>query len=516
MKNRIKITLLALVAVITALAQSNVFTPYSRYGIGELNQTTYAHNTAMGGAYVAWRPDSTPNSYIFINGGNPAAYPLIRLASLEVGGQFNYSMLTGSSSSVKKWGTNFAYGTLGFPVRRNGGASLGIMPFSNVGYDVQSTTTDANIGNVNYQFNGTGGLNKAFVGYGVMPFDKALYKFRVKHLNIPDSMRKLTHAQYMRREAWRKIASDLSFGFNVNYIFGNIEQTARVIYPNSILYNNTYRIRNFTMGDFTGNFGMQGAYTIDSVSNKKGRKKAIEQTLAELQKSGSFSETDLNRKRDSLEVVTPRHKRSLREKVKFTYGFFMALNNPMKVTYDAAVYNYILNGSGQEVIRDTVFHTINEKSTISLPLEQGFGVGFKKGERLNIVADFALTNWTNFKYLGSTSSFKDNYRIALGVNYIPEKGAAGNGALFRKMNYRFGVNYNTGFIEYKNTTINSYAVTAGVGIPVGIGRQASMVNLSVQYGQSGSTNNNLVRENFVRINFGFTFSDRWFQKFKYD
>jgi hypothetical protein len=59
-------------------------------------------------------------------------------------------------------------------------------------------------------------------------------------------------------------------------------------------------------------------------------------------------------------------------------------------------------------------------------------------------------------------------------------------------------------------------VTAGVGLPVGIGQASSMVNVAVQYGQMGSLSNNLVKENYWRINFGFTFSDRWFQKFRYD
>jgi hypothetical protein len=53
-----------------------------------------------------------------------------------------------------------------------------------------------------------------------------------------------------------------------------------------------------------------------------------------------------------------------------------------------------------------------------------------------------------------------------------------------------------------------------LGLPVGIGRLSSMVNISVQVGQSGTTANNLVKENYLRFNFGFTFSDRWFQKYR--
>lgn len=460
-------------------AQNSTFSPYSRYGLGELNQSTFAHNTGMGGASIALRPDSTVPGYIFINAGNPAAYSLIKLTSLEVGGNFLYSDFKSSNSGLRKWGTNFAYGALGFPVRNNGGACFGIMPYSNVGYELQNTATESGIGDVTYKYSGSGGLNKVFAGYGIMPFKTTLVKFRKKHLYVPDSLKTLSRFHYKSREAISKVLSDFSIGANANYIFGGIDQTTRVVYPNSILYNNTYRSRVITLGDFTGNFGLQTAYTIDSVKGDKGR-------------------------------------RALKEKVKFTFGYFIALNNPLKVTYDAAVYNYILNASGQEIIRDTVLFNTDQKNTITLPLEQGFGIGFKKGERLNIVADFAITNWNNFKYLDYVNSLKDNYRVALGMNFVPEKYAAGNGAFFRQVNYRFGLSYNTGYIDLKNTRINNYAISAGVGLPVGIGRLSSMVNISAQYGQTGSVNNDLLKENYWRVSFGFTFSDRWFQKFRYD
>jgi len=235
------------------------------------------------------------------------------------------------------------------------------------------------------------------------------------------------------------------------------------------------------MGDFTGNFGMQTAISIDSVKAK-----------------------------------TKNGKRILKEKVKFTFGYFLALNNALKVTYDNTVYNYILNGFGQEIIRDTVLYKVNQKSTINLPLEQGFGVGFKKGERINAVADFAITNWQNFKFLENTSNLKNNYRIAAGINYVPQKYAAGSNAFAKKINYRFGVSYQTGYIELKNSKLANYSASIGFGLPVGIGRLSSMVNIGLQVGQTTTSNSDLIKENYFKVNFGFTFSDRWFQKFKYD
>ena len=86
----------------------------------------------------------------------------------------------------------------------------------------------------------------------------------------------------------------------------------------------------------------------------------------------------------------------------------------------------------------------------------------------------------------------------------------------KKINYRAGFSYESGYIKLQNTLINDYSGSLGIGIPVGIGRMSSMVNLSLQVGQIGTLNHNLFLQNYFRVNFGFTFSDRWFIKFRYD
>ncbi|PBQ32701.1 hypothetical protein CNR22_13265 [Sphingobacteriaceae bacterium] len=560
MKNKANI-FLVFIALLPFLsqAQNNTFSPYSRYGLGELSQPTFAHNTGMGGAHIALKPDSTMP--IFINVGNPASYALIRLTTLEVGGSFLHSTFKGNNNtSLTKWGTSFAYGALGFPVRKNGGAAFGLMPFSSVGYETNTTINQENIGAVQYKYYGNGGLNKAFIGYGILPFKNKLANFRSKYSYLPDSMRTLTRAQYVRRQLVNKLVSDLSLGFNVNYIFGNVSNSTRIVYPNSLTYNNTYRDRVLTVGDFTGNFGAQTGVTIDSTLDHKGRKariaaelkvlsdqnmyskaklKFMEDSIASvtrfdttLDKKGKkakiaseikilsdqniYSEAQLKMKRDSLAAVTPLYRRAYKQKPKFTFGYFMNLNNGLKSDYVTGVYNYVLNGSGQEILRDTVLYPVSKAGTIRLPLEQGFGIGFKKGERLNMVADFAITDWTTFKYLNDQNDFKKSYRVSVGANFVPEKYAAGRGSFGRKVNYRIGASYQTGYLSIEDNLISDYSVSLGIGLPVGINRISSMVNVSAQYGFMGSSDPSILKQNYWRVNFGFTFCDRWFQKYRED
>ncbi|MCC6370865.1 MAG: hypothetical protein IT236_07670 [Bacteroidia bacterium] len=516
MKSKSAIFFLALAAAfLSTKAQNSTFSPYSRYGLGEIVPSTFAHNSSMGGAYVALKPDST--FPVFINSGNPAAYALIKLTTLEVGGKFQFSNFKSGTTKLNKWGTNFSYAAVGFPIRNNGGACFGIAPYSYVGYETQNTFNQPSIGNVTYLYTGDGGLNKAFLGYGIMPFKNRNAVFQKRHIYIPDSLKNMGKVAFALRNFGSKVLSDFSLGFNANYLFGNISEVTKVIYPNSVLYNNTMRERQVNLGDFTGNFGAQTAITIDSVWDRKGRKSRIEAEIKRIKENADLPADFLKKQTGYVQDSVPLHKRALIEKVKLTFGYFSNINNSIKVNYSTAGYNYIVNSSGQEILRDTAYKNYDQKSTVTLPFEQGFGIGFKKGERLNIVADFAITNWSKFKFLNDVNNFKDNYRIAAGANYVPEKYATGRGSFYKRVNYRIGAGYNTGYINVNNTLISDYHVSLGLGIPVGANRYvSSMVNVGVQFGQMGTSNNSLVKENYWRVNFGFTFSDRWFQKFRYD
>jgi hypothetical protein len=471
------VTTILLFLITTALAQNGTYSPYSRYGLGELSATSLSHNQGMGNAHIALRPDSTMP--IFLNPGNPASYPLIRLTTLEVGGRFGYSAFSTAGTTINKWNTHFSYGAIGIPIGLRSGLCFGLMPYSHVGFESESRQTEEGIGELTNRYNGSGGLSKVFLGYGIMPFQKRWIRFRNRYDNLPDSLQTLSPKTYRLRNFGSRFLSDLSIGANANYVFGSIQNTARVIYPNSIIYNNTYLENVLSLADFTGNFGLQGGFTADSV--KKAGKR-----------------------------------RGMKERVRVTFGVFMNLQNPLKARYSDVGYNYILSGTGEELIRDTVRYDADQPKKITLPLEQGFGIGFKKGEKLNIVADIALTGWSRFTYPGQPLKLKDSYRMSIGMNFVPEKYAAGRAAFWRRVNYRAGLSHETGFITLKGQSISNSFASLGMGIPVGIGRLSSMVNISVQAGTMGTTADGLLSENYLRVHFGFTFCDRWFQKFRYD
>ena len=455
-----------------SFAQNLTSSPYSRYGIGELNQQGFAQINALGGTFIGLKPDTA--APLFINSANPAAISGIRLTTLELGGIGIFSEFNNGVKTVNNQTANFAYGSLGFPMGQRGAGCFGLTPYSNVGYSLQSTETVANIGDITYKYSGNGGINKAFLGYAIIPFKKNFYRFQ--HSAKSDSLIKYKKtAQYKRIKFFKGLLSEFSIGARADYLFGSTNQISSAIYPGSITYYNTRRIRNVSVSDVNAVFGLQTSFNIDSVG-----------------------------------------KRALRQKIKVSFGYFVSLPGLINAKFNNIIYNYSVNSFGDEFAKDTVLFVVNRQNSIRLPLEQGIGVSVRKGDLLTVAADFAYTYWSQFRYLDAQNDLTNSYRVSLGANFIPNKLALGTANYMKRVQYRIGATYNTGSLDIKNTSITNMAITVGLGLPVGLFRSFSMVNITAQFGKMGSTNNNLIEEKYVRLIIGFTFNDKWFNKFRYD
>lgn len=466
---------------ISNLSISQVLTssPYSRYGLGELNLQTFATPVAMGGTFIAYHQDTI--APFFINAANPAGLAGIKLTTFELGGQANFTKISSNESSINKKNINFSYGSVGFPIKRFGGAAFGIMPYTTVGYKITSTQEYTGVGTMNYIFNGNGGVNKVFLGLGLKPFKKQTSKFY--NSALADSLIKYREtSKYKRKKLIKQLVSEFSIGGTANYLFGTINQTTDVIYPGTITYFNSKRERSIQVSDFTFNGGLQTHFTIDSIKSKG-------------------------------------QHRLLKQKIKIGFGFFVNIPSSISAKQNNIIYNYTIDGFGIERPKDTVLNSQNIAGTVKLPLEMGVGFSIKKGEKLNLLMDAATTNWSGFKYFDTPSAdFKNSYRVSAGLNYIPNKLAYGSSNYIKRIQYRLGVSYSDGYLDLKNTSISNYFISAGLGLPVGIGRfdDIAIVNISAQYGKMGTVNNKLLQEDYVRLVLGFTFNKRWFIKYKYD
>ena len=185
-----------LLIVLSLKGQINTYSPYSYFGVGELYNSSSVSNVAMGGFGL-----TTTGKYS-INNINPSSYSFLDLTCFELG--FRSSFIDMSQGNLEQ--NNFVSGLfnlgLGFPISNNVGFSIGLSPYSAVGYSVTSREfIHDDIGFADYNFSGSGGLNKILVGAG-----------------------------------WEVVSAnhiDISVGANLNYFFGGINEVNTVATDNS-------------------------------------------------------------------------------------------------------------------------------------------------------------------------------------------------------------------------------------------------------------------------------------------
>jgi len=82
------------------------------------------------------------------------------------------------------------------------------------------------------------------------------------------------------------------------------------------------------------------------------------------------------------------------------------------------------------------------------------------------------------------------------------------------MVYRAGLRYEKTGLVVNGESINDMGINLGMSFPVGNG--LSDLSLGMEYGMRGTKNSGLVQENYVNINIGISFGDKWFRKVLFD
>jgi hypothetical protein len=153
-------------------AQSTATTssPYSRYGLGDINPMLMPQNIAMGGIGVA---TNRINGYFSVNPLNPASNAAIGLTVIDIGLYGNFNTLE-KSGQTSQSNANFrlSHIAFGIPVSKRSAISFGLMPYSELGYNYKQISPNFGTGlpsdtsAVNYLYSGDGGLSRVFLGYG--------------------------------------------------------------------------------------------------------------------------------------------------------------------------------------------------------------------------------------------------------------------------------------------------------------------------------------------------------------
>lgn len=209
------LTLTLLTAGNDASAQNTTMSPYSRYGYGFLSDNASATQRTMGGIGYAMQSGRQ------INVMNPASYAVMDSLTFlfDMGIDMTFLWQNEGDNYDDKFGGGLDYITMQVPICRNIGASVGLLPYSSVGYSFGN-----DIDNGYLTRNGSGSLNQLYLGVGVRPF------------------------------------RGFSVGVNAAYLFGSILNDMYVssTYSSTTIYQRTMSVRDYRL-----DFGAQYAFRVD-------------------------------------------------------------------------------------------------------------------------------------------------------------------------------------------------------------------------------------------------------------
>jgi hypothetical protein len=410
-------------STIAISAQRNSASPYSYFGIGENFEATTVENASMGGIGAALK-----NTH-HLNFINPAANADLRAATYGIGGSLSFLTINEGNESQSGNSTNLRYISLGFPIGKKAGLSVGLQPFTSVGY---SLLDNNNVDDVTL-FRGEGGTNKIYASFGIYAF------------------------------------KGFSVGLETGFIFGNLE--------NSVL-NQRANV---------------------ALATKQEEKINV--------RGGQFK-------------LGAQYKRELKNKLQLYSGASITLATDLSTTGNEKMYSLTLTSSGQEIPRDELFNR-PANGDVNIPVKSvlGFGLGKENKWYVGINQQFqsALSSSSSLISNGEAYKYDDSSKLSIGGYYIPKINSISS--YWNRVTYRAGLRFeDTGLLVKTNNNFSSvkdFGINVGLGLP--LPRQLSNVNIGFEYGQKGTTNNSLVKEDYFNVRLSLSLNDlNWFRKKEID
>ncbi len=222
------------------------------------------------------------------------------------------------------------------------------------------------------------------------------------------------------------------------------------------------------------------------------------------------------------------YKELIKEKFFFSLGATYDLATSIKTELQYDVTNTIYPYQAYQldsVTTITPAYVLGADTVMSsFKLPQRIGLGFAIGipDKLLVTADYVWQDWTG-SMSGNSFRTTSASSIHFGTEYTPDNEALRG---YHKLaTYRVGGYYSKSYLSVLKGgslpddsdgfyQLNDYGITFGVGLPIKSIR--SSINLALTLGTQGTTEYNLVKENYGIFTFNVTLHDLWFRKRRFD
>ena len=322
-------------------------------------------------------------------------------------------------------------------------------------------------------------LGKLGFGFGLLPYTAVGY--RLETVNAAGD----TETQYRGEGGLNKafvsfgyqITDGLSVGIDANYNFGNIQ-------------NNTIEFNYNDEGD-------------------------ILQTHSREQNRSDLSGLNVNFGLHYQKMIT--------DKLELQSALTYSPSSNISSSNERSFSNITISSStGEEFEVTTIDADLAsrglDETSLKLPSKLSFGAGIGAPRKWFTGIEYTTQNTSEFSnalYANSETTFVDGSTLSVGGFYIPKHNSFTS--YWKRVVYRAGLRFENTGLQVQNESIKEFGMSFGVGLPVGTNRNPfSNANLGIEIGKRGTTNANLIQENFLKFKLSLSLNDRWFQKRKYD
>ena len=425
----ILITLFATLFITNSLfSQFNTYSPYTRFGLGDLAKHGFGQNMAMGGTGIAMHEDNR------INHLNPAAFAALDSTSVyfDFGANTFHNEYMTERSTNSWWNMNLHHVAFASSMGKYLGISAGIVPYSSIGYNIKQEYDDLATGVAMDTYNkGDGGIMNFYVGTSIKLLDR------------------------------------VSLGITMNYLMGRLTRERQVAFPMNSDYADAYSLENFDIREPLFSFGLQ--YT---------------------------------------EVI--------KDKFFITVGGIYDLKTKVNadVKYNAVngFYDFDTISMGSQFIDPQyVLEGDTTLGAFTIPSKKGIGLALGIPNKLTVTGDYYMQDWTG-AMSGENYTKTNATSMHFGAEYTPNAEALRG--FHNYMTYRLGGYYSNYYLQVNDTQLEDYGITFGVGLPIRTVK--SSINVAFTLGTRGTTEYNLVKENYGIVTFNVTLHDLWFRKRRFD
>ncbi|WP_456437706.1 OmpP1/FadL family transporter [Psychroserpens sp.] len=318
--------------------------------------------------------------------------------------------------------------------------------------------------------------NKLGFGLGILPYTSVGYK--LEDVNNNNQVLNRYRGEGGLNKAFvglgYRITDKLSAGIDVNYNFGTIENTAI-----EFLYDNNGNLIQY---------------------------QSREQNRSEL------SGLNIN--------IGLTYKTMISEKLELQSGFTFSPKSDISSRNTRTFSTIVINEqSGQEFSVNTIEADLEslgfDTTDLTLPSRLSFGAGIGVPRKWFLGAEYTFQNTSKFSnpiVRIDNANFVNASNISIGGFFVPDYNSFSS--YLKRATYRAGFHFENTGLEINNEKINEFGISFGVGLPVG--KWFSNANLGFEVGRRGTTNQNLIQENFVNFQLSLSLNDKWFEKRKYN